>query len=92
MGATLPAISRWTAATPAGASTVGMLYMANIGGGAFGTMVAGFYLLRVHDTMVATAVAVATNALGAAFAWWLTWTLSLYAAFGCWRSAGLETQ
>ena len=72
MGATLPAISRWTAATPAGASTVGMLYMANIGGGAFGTMVAGFYLLRVHDTMVATAVAVATNALGAAFAWWLS--------------------
>ena len=59
MGATLPAISRWTAATPEGASTVGLLYMANIGGGAFGTVLAGFYLLPVHDTIVATGVAVA---------------------------------
>ena len=72
MGATLPAISRWTSATPQGASTVGLLYMANIGGGAFGTVLAGFYLLRMHDTMVATGVAVAINVLGAAFAWWLS--------------------
>ena len=72
MGATLPAISRWTAATPEGASTVGLLYMANIGGGAFGTVLAGFYLLPVHDTIVATGVAVAINFAGAAFAWWLS--------------------
>ena len=40
------------------ASAVGMLYMANLAGAASGTVLAGFYLLRVHDTVVATAVAV----------------------------------
>ena len=35
-----------------------MLYMANLAGGATGTVLAGFYLLRVYDTVVATAVAV----------------------------------
>ena len=55
-----------------GASDVGLLYMANIAGGAAGTVLAGFYLLRVHDTVVATAVAVAINLVGAALAfWWL---------------------
>lgn len=71
MGATLPAISRWTEATRAGASTVGLLYMANIGGGALGTLAAGFYLLRVYDTFVATGVAAALNFLGATLALWL---------------------
>ncbi len=71
MGATLPAISRWTDVSRAGASTVGLLYMANIGGGALGTLVGGFYLLRVYDTLVATAVAAALNLVGAAFALWL---------------------
>ncbi|MGQ0737174.1 MAG: fused MFS/spermidine synthase [Acidobacteriota bacterium] len=71
IGATLPAISRWTEASPAGALTVGLLYMANIGGAAFGTLLAGFYLLRVHDTIVATVVAASINVVAAAAAWWL---------------------
>ena len=71
MGATLPAASRWLGATREGASRVGLLYMANIAGGAFGTVLAGFYLLRVHDTVVATMVAVALNLTVALAAWWI---------------------
>ena len=71
MGATLPAISRWTRATADGASTVGLIYMANIAGGAFGAALAGFYLLRVFDTFVASGVAAAINMAGALFALWL---------------------
>jgi spermidine synthase len=62
MGATLPAIARWRAEEHDAAS-VGRLYMANLAGGAIGTALAGFYLLRVFDTVVATAVAVVLNAL-----------------------------
>ncbi len=67
MGATLPAISRLRI----DASTVGFLYSANIAGGAAGTVLAGFYLLRVHDTVVAGAVAVAINACAALAFWWM---------------------
>lgn len=59
MGATLPAIARWRTH----AESVGMLYMGNLAGGAFGTLLAGFYLLRVHDTVIATAVAVSLNVI-----------------------------
>ena len=69
MGATLPAISRWTDSTRDGSATVGLLYMANTVGGATGTVLAGFYLLRVYDTVVASAVGVALNAVAAAVAW-----------------------
>ena len=65
MGATLPAIARWCDATGKSAA-VGLLYMANLIGGATGTALAGFYLLRVHDTIVATAVAVTSNVIVAA--------------------------
>ena len=58
MGATLPAIAPAFARAPA---KVGLLYTANLAGGAAGTVIAGFYLLRVHDTMIATAVAVMLN-------------------------------
>jgi spermidine synthase len=61
MGATLPAISRWRSALGANSSAVGFLYMANIAGAAFGTALAGFYLLRVYDTVIASGVAVAIN-------------------------------
>ncbi len=71
MGATLPAMARWTDPSRAGASSVGLLYMANIGGGTFGTLMAGFYLLRLFDTQVASFVAAALNGLGASLAWWL---------------------
>ena len=71
MGATLPAAARWIGAGRGGAAAVGLLYMANIAGGASGTVLAGFYLLRVHDTVVATLVAVALNLIVAAAAWLL---------------------
>jgi spermidine synthase len=61
MGATLPAIARTR-----GAHTIGLLYMANLAGGATGTVLAGFYLLRVYDTVIATGVAVAVNIVVAA--------------------------
>ncbi len=61
MGATLPAVSRWVAATPRGASWWGLLYGGNTAGAVFGCLLAGFYLLRLHDTVVATLVAAAIN-------------------------------
>jgi spermidine synthase len=61
MGATLPAISRWVKATPEGISWLGFFYGGNIAGGVVGSLVAGFYLLRVYDVIIATVVAVALN-------------------------------
>ncbi len=61
MGATLPAISRWVKATPDGVAWLGFFYGGNIAGGVIGSLVAGFYLLRVFDVATATAVAVAIN-------------------------------
>src|SRR6185503_16650216 len=50
-----------------GAARLGWLYSANTAGGVLGAVVAAFWLLRVHDTHVATYVAVALN-LGVAAA------------------------
>ena len=61
MGATLPAISRWVKTTPEGVSWLGFFYGGNIAGAVFGCLLAGFYLLRVHDMSVATYVAVAID-------------------------------
>ncbi len=61
MGATLPAVAPWVRSTP----WLGLCYAANAAGGAVGAVLAGFYLLRVHDVYVATAVAVALNLLAA---------------------------
>ena len=61
MGATLPAISRWVESTPEGVSWLGFFYGGNIAGGVLGSLLAGFYLLRVYDLAVATSVAVALN-------------------------------
>src|SRR5689334_17500479 len=61
MGATLPAISRWVESTPEGVSWLGFFYGGNIAGAVAGSVLAGFYLLRVFDTSVATYVAVAIN-------------------------------
>ena len=68
MGATLPAMSRWVESTPEGVSWLGFFYGGNIGGGVVGCLLAGFYLLRVHDTAFATYVAVALNILVAGLA------------------------
>jgi spermidine synthase len=61
MGATLPAVSRWMAATPRGVSWLGFCYGSNIAGGVFGCLLAGLYLLRVRDSEFTTFVAAAIN-------------------------------
>jgi spermidine synthase len=63
MGATLPAIARWVETTPRGVAWLGYFYGGNIGGAVIGSLLAGFYLLRVFDMAVATYVAVALNVL-----------------------------
>jgi spermidine synthase len=61
MGATLPAISRWVEATPEGVSWLGFFYGGNIAGAVVGSVLTGFYLLRVFDVSVATYIAVSIN-------------------------------
>jgi spermidine synthase len=61
MGATLPAVSRWLETTPTGVSRMGFLYGTNTAGAVLGCLLAGFYLLRVHDLATATFVAVGLN-------------------------------
>src|SRR5918997_5427744 len=63
MGATLPAIARWVEATPKGVSWLGFFYGGNIAGAVFGCLLAGFYLLRVHDMAVAPYLAMALNVI-----------------------------
>jgi spermidine synthase len=63
MGATLPAISRWVEMSRDGISRIGIFYGANIIGAVFGTLLAGFYLLRVYDIYIATSAAVFLNLL-----------------------------
>jgi spermidine synthase len=66
MGATLPAMSRWVETSPQGVAWLGYFYGGNTGGAVIGSLLAGFYLLRVHDMAVATYVAVLLNlAVGA---------------------------
>src|SRR5687768_15409711 len=71
MGATLPAISRWVKSTPEGMSWLGFFYGGNIAGGVIGCLLAGFYLLRVHDMVIATFVAAFFNFLVGGIAIWL---------------------
>ena len=61
MGASLPAAARWVEASPQGVSWLSLLYGGNIAGAVFGCLLAGFYLLRVHDMATATLVAAAIN-------------------------------
>ena len=61
MGATLPAISRWIEATSRGVLWLGLFYGGNIAGAVVGSLVTGMYILRVHDAVVATFVAVSLN-------------------------------
>ena len=69
MGATLPAIARAVDTTPSGVSWIGLFYSSNLIGAVAGTLVAGFYLLRVFDAAVATYAAAALNVLVATIAW-----------------------
>lgn len=68
MGGTLPAIARWFDASPLGLARLGWFYGANILGAVFGTLLAGFWLLRVFDVRTASYVAASTNVLVAAIA------------------------
>jgi spermidine synthase len=61
MGATLPVVARFVEATPEGISWMGFFYGGNIAGSVFGCLLAGFYLLRLHDMPTATYAAVALN-------------------------------
>jgi spermidine synthase len=61
MGATLPAIARWVENSPEGVAWLGFFYGGNIAGAVFGSLLAGFYLLRAHDMAFATYVAVAID-------------------------------
>jgi spermidine synthase len=61
MGATLPAIARGIETTPQGISRLGLFYAGNIVGAVCGCIVAGFYLLRVHDLATAIFVAAGVN-------------------------------
>jgi spermidine synthase len=72
MGATLPAIARWVETTPRGVSWLGFFYGGNIAGAVFGCLLAGFYLLRVHDMIFATFVAAAINMAVAGVGLWLS--------------------
>jgi len=77
MGATLPAVPRGIAATPAGASRHGLFYGANTLGAVCGCLGAGLYLLRVFDVAVATTVAISLNILCAAMALLLSRTMPM---------------
>jgi spermidine synthase len=68
MGATLPAIARWVQTTPRGVSWLGYFYGGNLAGAVAGSVLAGFYLLRVYDMPTATFVAVALNVIVALLA------------------------
>ena len=61
MGATLPAIARWVETTPRGVAWLGYFYGGNLAGAVTGSLLAGYYLLRVYDMPTATAVAVVLN-------------------------------
>ena len=61
MGATLPVIARWAGRSRRGMARLGLFYGGNIAGAAFGAVLAGFYLLRIHDAGFATVVAAAIN-------------------------------
>ena len=68
MGATLPAIARWVKTTPSGVSWMGYFYGGNLAGAVAGSLLAGFYLLRVYDMPTATFVAFGFNLVVAGLA------------------------
>ncbi|MEQ1948644.1 MAG: fused MFS/spermidine synthase [Bryobacteraceae bacterium] len=62
MGASLPAMARWVESSREGVAWLGFFYGGNIVGAVIGSVLAGFYLLRLYDMPFATWVAVAINA------------------------------
>ena len=84
MGASLPAVARFVETTPRGVSWLGLLYSANIAGAVTGCVLAGFYLLRVHDMAFATYIAAAIDVAVALLA------LAMARSSGRWMQAGSE--
>lgn len=74
MGGTLPIATRALGPGQRAARQVAGLYAANTIGGVAGCLLAGFYLLRVHDTWVATVVAATLNLAAALGAVWMAWS------------------
>ncbi len=72
MGASLPAIVRWIETNPEGVARWGVLYGGNTLGAVTGCLLAGFYLLRIYNTVTATYAAAALNLLVAAISYWLS--------------------
>lgn len=68
MGASLPVVARILAGEPDSSRRLGLLYAANTIGAVAGCLIAGFWLLRIYDVMVAAMVAAALNSLAAAAA------------------------
>jgi spermidine synthase len=71
MGASLPAVAAGVSAGIQGARNCGLLYAANTVGAVLGSLLAGFYLLRLFDVDVASDTAIALNLVVAliGFAW-----------------------
>ncbi len=89
MGASLPAIVRSLEPEARGAMWWGLLYGGNTAGAVFGCLFAGFYLLRIYDTVVATFVAAAINVTIAAISFGLArrTTVPTNALYGARRPA-----
>src|SRR4051794_32898163 len=62
MGATLPAVARWVETSPQGVSWLGFFYGGNTAGAVFGCLLAGVYLLPVHDVATGTYAPLAPHA------------------------------
>jgi len=69
MGATLPIVVGTLRVLHSGFRSAGILYGANLVGAVAGDLVAGFYLLRIHDVSVATYAAAGINVATALAAW-----------------------
>jgi spermidine synthase len=65
MGATLPAAARFVESTPKGVSWMGFFYGGNIAGAVAGSLLTGFFLLRIYDMPTATFVACTINIVAA---------------------------
>jgi spermidine synthase len=61
LGASFPALARYLDVSRGGVSNLGALYGGNIGGGVVGSLLTGFWLLRLHDVAIATYFAAALN-------------------------------
>jgi spermidine synthase len=68
MGGTLPVVARGVDSSPNGVSWLGYFYGGNLLGAVTGSLLAGFYLLRVYDMPTATLAAVGLNVLVALIA------------------------